>query len=66
MADVEYKGVKIKVIPGKRGNDRGTFILSWPGHEPEKVESQWKQEEFILGEAKEFVDAWLADGYISL
>jgi hypothetical protein len=61
--EVEYKGVKIKVMPG-RGNERGSFVLSWPGHEPEKVDSQWKQSEFILGEAKEFVDTWLADGYI--
>jgi hypothetical protein len=63
----EYRGVKIKVIPGPgRKNERGKFVLSWAGHEPEEIESMYKQGEFIMGEAKEFVDTWLADGYIKL
>lgn len=60
----EYKGVKIKVAEGK--NERGKFTLSWPGHQPEEISSQYKQGKYILIEAKSFVDSWIEDGYIVL
>lgn len=60
----EYKGVKIKVI--ERKDKQGKFILSWPGHEPEEINSQFKNGKFIMMEAKSFVDSWIEDGYIAL
>jgi hypothetical protein len=63
----EYRGVKVTIQPGNlRTNDRGWFILTWPGHEDERVQSAYKQAEYILIQAKEFVDTWLEDGYITL
>jgi hypothetical protein len=63
----EYRGVKVTIQPGNlRTNERGWFILTWPGHEDERVQSAYKQAEYILIQAKEFVDTWLEDGYITL
>lgn len=60
----EYKGVKIKVV--EQGNGRGKFILSWIGHQPEEIDSQYKQSQYIMMEAKGFVDTWIEDGYIKI
>ncbi len=63
----EYRGVSITIEPGNRKPDeRGWFTLTWPGHEGERIQSTYKQAEYILVQAKEFVDTWLEDGYISV
>lgn len=65
MEECEYRGVAIKVIPRSQINRFGRFTLSWPGHE-ESVDSMYSLQKYILGEAKDFVDEWLTDGYIKL
>jgi hypothetical protein len=62
-----YRGVKVTIQPGNlQTNERGWFILSWPGHEDERIQSAYKQAQYILIEAREFVDSWLEDGYITV
>jgi len=53
------------VTPGS-GNKQGTFELSWPGHPVEMVRSMYRNAEYITAEAKEFIDAWIEDGYVVL
>lgn len=63
----EYRGVKVTIQAGNLGtNEPGWFILTWPGREGERLQSAYKQAQYILIEAKEVVDTWLEDGYIKL
>jgi hypothetical protein len=63
----EYKSVSITIEPGNlQTNELGWFTLAWPGHEGERIQSAYKQVEYILVQAKEFVDTWLEDGYITV
>lgn len=61
----EYKGVTIKVKPRRSINERGVFVLIWPYRE-EEIASQFWQEEFVWGEAREFADGWLVNGVIKM
>ncbi len=63
----EYRGVSITIEPGNlQTNERGWFTLTWPGHQGERIQSVYKQAEYILAQAKEFVDTWIEDGYITV
>lgn len=63
----EYRGVKVTIEAGNLStNQPGWFSLTWPGHEAERIQSTHKQAQYILIEAKEVVDTWLEDGYITL
>lgn len=61
----KYREVSITIEPGNlQTNERGWFTLTWPGHEGERIQSAYKQTEYILIQAKEFVDTWLEEGSI--
>jgi hypothetical protein len=64
---ISYRGVTITVIPGNpERKQQGRFLLSWPGHDPEKVESTRHLAPYVLEEAREFVDTWIEQGYIQI
>lgn len=63
----EYRGVNITIESGNlQANERGWFTLAWPGHKDERIQSAYKQAPYILVQAKEFVDTWIEDGYITV